>query len=111
MRLFRQRVERSAEGDPPIKRHAYGHIMKRVVEIRLASRAGSAARLETDSGRLVGAVVYEYLQVTAPHLDEVLIVVKTTQGEKYVDPRTPIRNIEPSGEPLQIILIPMYEGT
>jgi hypothetical protein len=85
--------------------------MKRVVEIRLASRAGSAARLETDSGRLVGAVVYEYLQVTAPHLDEVLIVVKTTQGEKYVDPRTPIRNVEPSGEPLQIILIPMYEGT
>jgi hypothetical protein len=84
--------------------------MKRVVEIRLASRAGSAARLETDSGRPIGAVVYEYLQVTAPHL-EVLIVVKTTQGEKHVDPRTPIRNIEPSGEPLQIILIPMYEGT
>ncbi len=96
--------------DPPIKRHAHGHIMKRVVEIRLASRAGSDARLETDSGRLIGAVVYEYLQVTAPHLDEVLIVVKTTQGEKHVDPRTPIRNIEPSGEPLQIILIPMYEG-
>jgi hypothetical protein len=85
--------------------------MKRVVEIRLASRAGSVARLETDSGRLVGVVVYEYLQATAPHLDEVLIVVKTTQSEKHVDPRTPIRNIEPSGEPLQIILIPMYEGT
>jgi hypothetical protein len=85
--------------------------MKRVVEIRLATRAGSVARLETDSGRLVGAVVYEYLQATAPHLDEVLIVVKTTQSEKHVDPRTPIRNIEPSGEPLQIILIPMYEGT
>jgi len=85
--------------------------MKRVVEIRLASRAGSVARLETDSGRLVGAVVYEYLQATAPHLDEVLIVVKTTQSEKHVDPRTLIRNIEPSGEPLQIILIPMYEGT
>ena len=81
------------------------------MEIRLASRAGSVARLETDSGRLVGAVVYEYLQATAPHLDEVLRVVKTTQSEKYVDPRTPIRNIEPSGEPLQIILIPMYEGT
>jgi len=85
--------------------------MKRVVEIRLASRAGSAARLETDSGRLIGAVVYEYLQAMAPHLDEVLIVVKTTQGEKYVDPRTPIHNIEPSGESLQIILIPMYHGT
>jgi len=85
--------------------------MKRVVEIRLATRAGSVARLETDSGRLVGAVVYEYLQATAPHLDEVLIVVKTTQGEKYVDPRMPIHNIEPSGEPLQIILIPMWDGT
>jgi len=85
--------------------------MKRVVEIRLAGRAGSAAYLETDSGRLVGAVVYEYLQAMAPHLDEVLIVVKTTQGEKYVDPRTPIRNIEPSEEPLRIILIPMYYGT
>jgi hypothetical protein len=85
--------------------------MKRVVEIRLAGRAGSTAYLETDSGRLIGAVVYEYLQAMAPHLDEVLIVVKTTQGEKYVDPRTPIRNIEPSGEPLQIILIPMYHGT
>ena len=85
--------------------------MKRVVEIRLASRAGSAARLETDSGRLIGAVVDEYLQAMAPHLDEVLIVVKTTQGEKHADPRTLIHNIEPSGEPLQIILIPMYHGT
>jgi hypothetical protein len=85
--------------------------MKRVVEIRLASRAGSAARLEADGGRPIGIIAHEHLQTVAPHLDDVLILVITPQGEKYADPRMTVDDIEPSGEPLQIILVPMWDGT